>query len=78
LTGFLFWRPWFATYFPITIVRTATLLHSAAAAILIICIIVHVYAAIWVKGSIRAMTRGIVSDRWARKHHAAWYREITK
>lgn len=76
VTGFLFWRPWFASYFPIWLVRSATLLHSAAAAVLIIGIIVHVYAAIWVKGSVRAMTRGTVSEPWAAKHHAAWYREV--
>lgn len=77
-TGVLFWRPWFAHYFPIELVRAATLIHSASAAVLIIGIIVHVYAAIWVKGSIPAMTRGFVSTRWARRHHAAWYREVTK
>jgi len=59
-------------------VRAATLLHSATAAILIIGIIVHIYAALWVKGSVRAMTRGTVSETWAAKHHAAWYREGTK
>lgn len=78
VTGLLFWRPWFADYFPITLVRLATLLHSAAAAILIIGIIVHIYAAIWVKGSIRAMTQGTVSVKWAAKHHRDWLREKLK
>jgi formate dehydrogenase subunit gamma len=75
VTGILFWRPWFADYFPITLVRLASLLHSAVAAILVIVIIVHVYAGIWVKGSIRAMTQGFVSVRWAAKHHRGWLRE---
>jgi formate dehydrogenase subunit gamma len=78
VTGVLFWRPWFAGYLPIALVRLATLLHSAAAAILIIGIIVHVYAAIWVKGSVRAMVRGWVTARWAAKHHRAWLREKIK
>jgi formate dehydrogenase subunit gamma len=78
VTGFLFWRPWFADAFPIWLVRLATLLHSAAATVLIISIIVHIYAAIWVKGSVRAMVQGIVSVRWAAKHHAAWLREKLK
>ncbi|MBI3528521.1 MAG: formate dehydrogenase subunit gamma [Betaproteobacteria bacterium] len=78
VTGVLFWRPWFADYFPITLVRLATLLHSAAATVLIIGIIVHIYAAIWIKGSIRAMMRGTVSAKWAAKHHRAWLREKTK
>jgi formate dehydrogenase subunit gamma len=78
VTGILFWRPWFAGYLPIALVRLATLLHSAAATILIIGIIVHVYAAIWVKGSVRAMVRGWVTARWAAKHHRAWLREKVK
>lgn len=77
VTGILFWRPWFADAFPIWLVRLATLLHAAAATALIIGIIVHVYAAIWTKGSIRAMTRGTVSARWAARHHRAWFREKT-
>jgi formate dehydrogenase subunit gamma len=40
-------------------------------------IIVHVYAAIWVKGTLRAMTRGTVSEAWARHHHRGWYRQVT-
>jgi len=78
VTGFMFWRPWFAGYFPIFLVRLATLLHSIAAVVLICSIIVHIYAAIWVKGSIRAMVQGYVSARWAKAHHALWYREVTK
>jgi formate dehydrogenase subunit gamma len=78
VTGLLIWRPWFAYYFPITLVRLATLLHSAAATIIIIGIIVHIYAAIWVKGSIRAMTQGTVSVKWAAKHHDGWLREKIK
>jgi formate dehydrogenase subunit gamma len=78
VTGVLFWRPWFADAFPIWLVRLATLLHSAVAAILIIGIIVHIYAAIWVKGSFRAMIRGTVSAKWAAKHHRAWLRTKIK
>lgn len=77
VTGILFWRPWFADSFPIWLVRAATVLHAAAATVMIIGIIVHIYAAIWVKGSVRAMTRGTVSRRWAAKHHRAWLREKT-
>jgi formate dehydrogenase subunit gamma len=77
ITGVLFWRPWFADDVPISIVRLATLLHSAAAAVLIIGIIVHIYASIWIRGSIRAMMRGTVSSHWARKHHRKWYQEVT-
>jgi formate dehydrogenase subunit gamma len=52
------------------------LLH-AAAAVAIICVwIVHVYAAIWVRGTIGAMTRGRVTGGWAWRHHRKWLREL--
>lgn len=78
VTGFLFWRPWFAPYFPGRLVRAGALLHSIAALVLVLTVIVHVYAAIWIKGSVRAMTRGTVSEAWARQHHALWHREMTQ
>lgn len=78
LTGFIIWRPYFAPFFSINIIRLAVLVHSVAAFIAIVAIIVHVYAAIWTKGSIRAMTRGTVTVAWAKHHHPAWYKEISK
>ena len=47
------------------------------AAVMIGLIIVHVYAAIWVKGTIRAMWYGTVTRAWAKQHHRAWYRQVT-
>jgi formate dehydrogenase subunit gamma len=78
VTGFVFWRPWFAPYFPIPVIRVAVLIHAAAGALLVLGVIVHVYAAIWVKGSVRAMTRGYVSEPWARQHHRLWHQEVTR
>lgn len=77
VTGFMFWRPWFDGAFPIVVQRIAVTLHAIAALALVISVIIHVYAAIWVKGSIRAMTRGDVSEAWARQHHPLWYRKMT-
>jgi formate dehydrogenase subunit gamma len=76
LSGVIIWQPYFAPAFPITLTRIASLLHALAAFLLILGIIVHIYAALWVKGSIGAMTRGYVTRAWARKHHPAWYRQI--
>lgn len=73
LTGVIMWRPWFADYFPITLIRLASLVHALAAFIAIATIIVHVYAAMLVKGSIGAMTRGWVTRAWAKHHHPLWY-----
>jgi len=50
-------------------------MHALFAFILICAIIVHIYAAFWVRGSMRAMTRGTVTPGWAWKHHRAWFRE---
>jgi formate dehydrogenase subunit gamma len=77
LSGFVIWRAWFSMYFPIGVIRAASLVHALCAFVLICAIIVHVYAAIWVKGSVRAMTRGTVTPGWAWKHHRAWFREMT-
>ncbi|AAU92708.1 putative formate dehydrogenase, gamma subunit [Methylococcus capsulatus str. Bath] len=77
LTGIVIWRPWFAPYFDIGVIRLALLLHAFCAFIMIAGIIVHVYAALWIKGTIGAMVRGSVSRAWARKHHPGWYRRVT-
>ena len=77
LSGLVIWQPYFTPAFNITVVRIAALLHSIAAFTLILGIIVHVYAAIWVKGSVRAMVRGYVTRAWARKHHLTWYKQMT-
>lgn len=76
-TGIVFWRPYFRDSFSIGTIRIATLLHSVAAVVLLVGFIVHVYAAIWVKGTVRAMTIGTVGRNWARKHHLGWYKEVT-
>jgi formate dehydrogenase subunit gamma len=75
-TGVVLWRAYFD--FPVGLVRTAAVLHAAAAVVMICLIFVHVYAAIWVKGTIRAMWYGTVTRAWARQHHRRWYEEATK
>lgn len=77
LSGLAMWQPWFAPHLPPTVRRLAGLLHAIASFAMFVGIGVHVYAAYWTRGSIRAMVRGTVSQRWARFHHPAWYQEIT-
>ena len=76
-SGIVIWRAYFSAYFPIGVIRIGALLHAACAALMIIAIIVHVYAAIWVRGTIRAMLYGTVTRAWAKQHHRAWYRQVT-
>jgi formate dehydrogenase subunit gamma len=78
LSGIVIWRAYFSWLFSIDVIRLAVLLHAFCAFVLISAIIVHIYAAIWVKGSIAAMTRGTVSPGWAWKHHRLWFREVTR
>jgi formate dehydrogenase subunit gamma len=78
VTGLMFWRPWFAPYVPVELLRVAVLVHAASAMLLVAATIMHVYAAIWVKGTVRAMTRGTVSEGWARTNHPLWHQEMTK
>ncbi|MFL9965597.1 formate dehydrogenase subunit gamma [Paraburkholderia sediminicola] len=75
-SGIVIWRRYFSFYFPIGIIRLAAVVHAAAAFVLMVGIVVHIYAALWVKGSIGAMTRGTVTYGWARKHHPNWFKEI--
>jgi formate dehydrogenase subunit gamma len=75
LSGLLIWRAYF--HFDVTLVRLGAVVHAAAGAAMIGFIMVHVYAAIWVKGTIRAMWYGTVTRAWAKQHHRGWYRQIT-
>jgi formate dehydrogenase subunit gamma len=78
VSGIILWRPYFAGFFPIPVIRIAAVVHMLASFVLIVGIVVHIYAALlWVRGSLRAMTRGTVSHAWAKHHHALWYRRVT-
>ena len=74
VTGLLFWQDWFAASVPIPVQRVAVLLHSLAAFVMSLTAVVHIYAAIWVKGTLRAMTQGTVTSGWAKRHHPLWHR----
>jgi formate dehydrogenase subunit gamma len=77
-SGVVIWRRYFSVYFPVEVIRLAALVHAFAAFVLIVGIVVHIYAAIWIKGSVGAMVRGTVTLGWARKHHPRWFRESVK
>jgi formate dehydrogenase subunit gamma len=74
-SGIVMWRAWLNL--PVDLVRLGVVIHAATAAVMIALIMVHVYAAIWVKGTIRAMWYGTVTRAWAKQHHRAWYRQVT-
>jgi formate dehydrogenase subunit gamma len=74
-TGLVIWDTYFFGYTTIEQKRIAQLLHSLAAVAIIGVWIVHVYAALWVRGSVQAMTRGNVTAGWSWRHHRKWLRE---
>lgn len=78
ITGLVLWRPWIADGMPIWALRWAAVIHAITAFIAIITLVIHIYSAIWVKGSIRAMTQGRVSHAWARHHHSLWYEDVRR
>lgn len=75
LTGIAFWQPYFAPLVPVALARVAVVLHALAAFVLLLSVTVHIYAALWVRGTMRAMLRGDVTEAWARKHHPLWHRQ---
>jgi formate dehydrogenase subunit gamma len=76
VTGIVIWDVYFSPYTTIQLQRVALLIHSLAAFAAIIVWIIHVYAALWVKGSMRAMTQGYVTPGWAWRHHRLWLRRL--
>ncbi|MBI0384605.1 hypothetical protein JBE27_52210, partial [Streptomyces albiflaviniger] len=78
LTGFVIWRQYFSHLFPIGLIRFSVLAHALFGWVLVCAIVVHIYAALWIKGSVRAMTQGKVTYGWAYKHHRQWFRDILR
>lgn len=79
LTGIVMWRAVFSQYFTVGTIRLASLVHAALAFVLVCMILLHAYFGIsWAAGSMRAMTRGVVSPGWAWRHHRAWFRETIR
>ena len=82
ITGLGLWEPGLAYVegllgFKATIdqLRVAALVHAGAAVLAITIWILHVYAAIWVRGTFSAMTRGFVTGGWGWRHHRKWLRK---
>ena len=76
VSGVMIWEQYFPDLVSIPARRWAVLIHSLAAVAIILVFILHVYAAIWTRGTIRAMTRGSVTGGWAWRHHRKWLREV--
>ncbi|WP_240200163.1 MULTISPECIES: formate dehydrogenase subunit gamma [Paracoccus] len=76
VSGVMIWQEYFPNLVTVPVRRWAVLIHALAAVAIILTFILHVYAAIWTRGTIRAMTRGTVTGGWAWRHHRKWLREV--
>ena len=74
-SGLVIWDTYFFAYTTIEQKRIAQLVHSLAAVAIIGIWIIHVYAALWVRGTVQGMTRGVVSAGWSWRHHRKWLRD---
>jgi formate dehydrogenase subunit gamma len=78
ITGVMIWDRYFSGLTPIPAQRLALIIHAVAAVFVILVIILHVYAAIWVRGSFAAMIKGEVTTGWAWRHHRKWLRRLVE
>ena len=76
VTGVMIWEEYFPDLVSIPARRVAVALHALTAVGVLLLFILHVYAAIWTRGTLRAMTRGTVTGGWAWRHHRKWLREL--
>jgi formate dehydrogenase subunit gamma len=77
-SGIVIWDVYFFPYTAIEQKRVAQLVHSLAAVVIIALLVVHVYAGVWVRGSVHAMMRGTVSAGWSWRHHRKWLRDLAR
>ena len=66
---------WF-TYFPVSWREGSTLVHDAFSFAIVAVIVGHIIMALTHRGSMTAMVRGWVSERWAAAHAAGWWHEV--
>ena len=75
-SGIVIWDEYFFDLTSIETKRVAILGHAIAAIFVILTLILHVYAGIWVRGSFDAMIKGWVSAGWAWRHHHRWLKAL--
>ncbi|BDM63205.1 formate dehydrogenase subunit gamma [Shewanella sp. NFH-SH190041] len=76
ISGFIMWQPYFAPHFSAATVQWAVMCHAVFALIMALGLIVHVWMAAWIEGSITGMLYGKVSRAWLHKHHPLALKEI--
>ena len=70
---------WFPRTFNASVVSISYVVHDVAAIVMLVGFIIHIYEATAAQpGTFQSMTRGTVDRRWARTHHPAWYRRVSR
>lgn len=74
-SGLVIWYEYFGASFTIEQQRIGHIVHALAAVAIMLVVIVHIYAAFYVRGTLSSMTEGKVTGGWAFRHHRRWLRE---
>lgn len=78
ITGVMMWYQYFPDLVTVETRRIAILVHSVSAVLIVLVFILHIFAALWTRGTLRAMTRGTVTGGWSWRHHRKWLRELAR
>lgn len=78
ISGIMMWVQYFPDLVSIPTRRIAIMVHSVSAVLIVLVLILHIFAAIWTQGTLRAMTRGTVTGGWSWRHHRKWLRELAR
>jgi formate dehydrogenase subunit gamma len=75
ITGLMMWLP---EIFGRLVMGIAYFFHDVASLLMFGGFVIHIYeSTAQLPGTLRSMTRGTVTKRWAWTHHPSWYREMT-
>ena len=78
ITGVMMWYQYFPYLVSIETRRIAILVHAVSAVLIVLVFILHIFAALWTRGTLRAMTRGTVTGGWSWRHHRKWLRDLAR
>ena len=78
ITGVMMWYQFFPDLVTVQTRRLAIVVHSVSAVLIVLVFILHIFAALWTRGTLRAMTRGTVTGGWSWRHHRKWLRELAR
>jgi formate dehydrogenase subunit gamma len=77
LSGIVLWIPEYIPWNARALRYGAVLVHPAAALLTIGLFMIHIYMSVFAeRGAFRSMTRGDVSQNFAKRHHRLWWERV--